>query len=219
MTNNNTVLAAAAASKSMTLVSGTNLADNLQGGGSNEEFFSKDGNDYVHGGGGNDLIHAGKGDDRLYGGDGDDGLIANGGNDHLEGGVGDDKLFGMEGNDTLYGGKGRDLLFGYKGNDVFVYKSLDESKPGLETHDILKPDTPHDAVPAFEGAGKAGGDKFDFTALGDLTWGKSLYVKDFWSFSYVCVDKNADGHPELEIAIYDGDVKAAQYTVDDFAFL
>jgi Ca2+-binding RTX toxin-like protein len=219
MSTNNTTASTSVSASGLTVISGTNLANSLSGGNRSEEIFARDGNDVVRAGAGNDLVHAGSGNDTLYGGSDNDCLIGDGGNDVLYGEAGNEKLFGKDGDDRLVGGTGRDLLFGYKGNDVFVYTSLNDSALGIDRHDILKRDTPTDSVPAFQGPGKAGGDKFDFSALGDLTWGKSLYVKDVTIHSYVYVDKNMDGRPEIEIAIYDSDTRASAYTVEDFIFL
>lgn len=90
------------------LVFGTNDADVITG--SNKA-------DCIVGGGGADVLNGGNGEDVLLGGDGADTL--NGGNsgDELFGGGADDTLVGGNGSDELYGEGGHDDLTGGNGPD------------------------------------------------------------------------------------------------------
>jgi len=71
---------------------------------------------------GDTLIATGNGSD-LMGGAGDDTLTGGAGNDRLEGG---------DGNDVLTGGGGADYLFSGSGADTFVFRSIQDSLPGME---------------------------------------------------------------------------------------
>lgn len=86
-------------------------------------------NDEIDGGAGDDKIRGISGNDWIYGKVGDDFAIGGEGNDHVLGGAGDDVLWGSGGDDVLSGGNGDDLLWGGaginiltagKGTDVFV---------------------------------------------------------------------------------------------------
>ena len=172
---------------------------------------------------GDDIINGVAGDDTIYGGGGSDTLFGSNGNDVLYGEAGaKDALFGGAGNDTLVGGAGKDALFGEGGADVFVFTKLSDSLPGggphtSYGHDIIKPSDPNSGK-GFDGAGSAGGDVIDLRGCGDLTWGKTLKVVDNYAHTYVEIDMNRDGKLDFELAIYDGTVKAAAYTVADFLF-
>jgi VCBS repeat-containing protein len=74
----------------------------------------------INGGTDKDVIYAMSGDDIVRGGLGDDVLYGDAGNDLLFGGAGDDRLVGGSGNDYLAGGTGSDVLSGGAGNDVIV---------------------------------------------------------------------------------------------------
>ena len=85
---------------------------------------------------------------RITGGSGNDILVGRGGNDTIDGGAG---------NDVLDGGLGYDILTGGAGNDTFRYGSaLAESGNGLNIRDVITD---------FQGAGAAGGDVIDLSAL------------------------------------------------------
>lgn len=170
----------------------------------------------------NDSIPGSRGDDTLIGGKGSDTLNAAGGNDLIIGGEGTkDKLVGGPGNDTLVGGPGKDQLFGGYGDDTFVFEKPSDSPPGGGAHtnyghDIIKPANPDDKRETFQGVGKPGGDKIDVSALGDLELGENLKTHDHYTHTYVTADTDGDGKPDFEVAIYDGDIKAKDYTADEF---
>jgi Ca2+-binding RTX toxin-like protein len=117
-------------------LTGTDLADSIDGMLLDDTISGLGGNDYLDGAGGNDVLDGGDGADEIRGGIGDDTLIGGLGNDHLidydganhmSGGDGDDSLVsgstggslldGGAGNDSLSGGNGTDTLAGGDGDD------------------------------------------------------------------------------------------------------
>jgi Ca2+-binding RTX toxin-like protein len=64
-------------------------------------------------------------------------LVGNTGNNLLDGGGGNDVLNGKDGNDTLIGGLGADSLVGEAGRDVFVFRNVNESRPGQANRDFI----------------------------------------------------------------------------------
>ncbi|OCR01521.1 peptidylprolyl isomerase [Oscillatoriales cyanobacterium USR001] len=90
------------------LVTGSSIADVING---------NQGNDTLSGEAGDDYLRGGKEDDSLSGGVGNDILSGNQGNDSLDGGAGNDFLRGGRGNDVLIGGDGNDILIGDLGGD------------------------------------------------------------------------------------------------------
>jgi Ca2+-binding RTX toxin-like protein len=113
--------------KGVTLT-GTGLADRLDGYMADDTISGLGGNDTLSGGAGNDLLDGGLDNDELWGGDGKDSLQGGFGNDFLDGGDGDDTLDGgydddrlqtsSTGNNLLRGGDGKDSLQGGVGNDT-----------------------------------------------------------------------------------------------------
>ena len=101
-------------SKTMPIISGTQLSESLYGTSEDDVIYGYGGDDEIRGYGGSDLLHGGEGNDTIYGGNG---------NDLLKGGEGDDKLYGYDGNDTLEGGIGFDYLWGGDGDDTYVINS------------------------------------------------------------------------------------------------
>lgn len=115
-----------------------------------------------------------KGDKRsliecAVGGDGNDKLIGNvkanvlegnAGKDKLEGWKGKDKLLGGDGKDRLHGGKGADTLGGGSGDDVFIFKKTSDTS-GRSADTIIA----SGGAKAFDGAGRAGGDRIDLSAI------------------------------------------------------
>ena len=104
--------------------------DELQGGASNDTFYSK---------GGNDTITSGDGSDILYGEDGKDYLAGGDGNDVINGGNGNDKIIGGfdAGQVTIKGGKatlvgGGDTLTGGAGADLFKYSKSGTKDEGAD---------------------------------------------------------------------------------------
>lgn len=80
------------------------------------------GADQLSGGGGDDQLHGGNGSDTLRGNGGDDWLLGGNGNDTLSGGSGRDVLEGWAGDDRLVGGGGRDayVVEADDGNDTII---------------------------------------------------------------------------------------------------
>ena len=70
-----------------------------------------------------DILNGGSGADIFDGGLGNDSIFGDDGNDSLFGGAGSDTLNGGLGNDTLIGGLGTNVLDGGAGLDVFVFSS------------------------------------------------------------------------------------------------
>jgi Ca2+-binding RTX toxin-like protein len=85
---------------------------------------------------------------KIVGGGGNDILLGRGGNDDIDGGAG---------NDVLEGGAGYDTLTGGAGNDTFRY--------GSAIADIGNALNVRDVITDFQGAGAAGGDVLDLSAL------------------------------------------------------
>lgn len=147
-------------------------------------------------------------------GSGDDVLIGSGAGNHLR---------GMAGDDTLQGGNGTDHLTGGAGHDVFVYKAWVESN-AEHTDQIVA----GDGGLAFDGAGAAAGDLIslaDVDANADLPGNQAfvfggraaghLWLEDVGDVTYAHAVIDEIGL-SLEIAIYDGAVRASAYTADDF---
>ena len=51
--------------------------------------------------------------------------------DVLVGTLGQDDIYGMEGNDIITGGANQDSLTGGSGKDIFIFKSIEDTKPNL----------------------------------------------------------------------------------------
>lgn len=128
---------------------GLSVDNTLFGYGGSDRLFGLGGNDTLDGGAGNDVIVGGNGDDILSGGfSGRDVLLGGGGNDSMSGGEELDQLRGGTGSDTLFGGQGRDVLVGGDFNagaflgdgavDVFLFLSVDESRPGGRSRDVIR---------------------------------------------------------------------------------
>ncbi|UVE16259.1 heme peroxidase [Pseudomonas sp. LS44] len=103
------------------IITGTNLANTLDGAAGNDVIQGLGGNDVLNGLGGLDLLLGGTGNDTLNGGDDNDTLSGDAGNDILNGGTGADTMNGGTGNDTYVvdnlgdvvseaGGNGTDLV-------------------------------------------------------------------------------------------------------------
>ena len=94
-------------------------ADTLRGGNGDDYVNAGDGNDTVFGGNGNDVISGGAGGtDTLNGEAGADFITGGGGVDIIDGGAGDDIWLGGDaGDDVITGGAGNDRIDGGAGND------------------------------------------------------------------------------------------------------
>ncbi len=111
------------------VLTGSNLADwidgfagndTLNGNGGNDFLLGRDGNDTLNGGNGDDVMSGGNGNDTMNGGTGNDVMTGGAGDDVVNGGAGNDVVLGGTGNDTLNGGDGNDIILGDKGNDTYV---------------------------------------------------------------------------------------------------
>lgn len=98
-------------------ISGSALADDLDGSDNADHLLAYGGNDTLDAGAGSDTIDAGAGDDFVFGGQGNDQIFGREGNDNLLGGDGADQIFGDEGNDVLTGSSRSDLILGGNGDD------------------------------------------------------------------------------------------------------
>jgi Ca2+-binding RTX toxin-like protein len=154
---------------------------------------------------------------------GADALSGTAGSETLGGLGGDDTLCGRAGDDWLDGGAGRDLLIGGAGDDVFVFAAVRHSAGG-SSDAILG----GDGAPAFEGAGRAGGDRIDLSGIdADTTrtgeqafeFGSGtgrLVVVERGGHSVVQASTDADAAFEFVLVIEDGAVPASAYTAADF---
>lgn len=98
-------------------LTGSAVANIINGNGGDDEIDGDDGDDQLFGGDGDDTITAGNGDDTVYGGIGRDDIFGTSGANTLYGGLDRDNIQGGTDADTAYGGDGDDLLFGLNGDD------------------------------------------------------------------------------------------------------
>ncbi|MGO4670630.1 peroxidase family protein [Bosea sp. 2RAB26] len=163
-------------------VTGGSGDDSLTGNGGNNTLNGGLGNDTLNGGGGTDTMIGGAGDD-IYITDGNDTLTeaANQGTDTVRSsvtftlannfenltltgngninGTGNNAanvIIGNGGNNTLTGGAGNDVMTGGAGSDTFLFNTTNESGVGVGNNDVITD---------FEGAGVAGGDIIDLSAI------------------------------------------------------
>lgn len=132
----------------------------LLGSDHSEWIIGRGGNDIIRGGHGDDTISGGREsdddggdelgaapagpgisnkhfDEQLYGGGGDDVLGGGGGAEWLTGGSGNDIVRGGSGDDAIIGGRGIDRSFGGEGADQFIYRSVQDARPGEQLDRIL----------------------------------------------------------------------------------
>ena len=140
---------------------GHDVINGEQGG--DTSLYGQAGNDAISGGQASDEIFGGSGDDTLYGGSAT--MVTGTSNDTLYGGSGADTIFGHDGDDLIVGGYGADNLSGNAGADTFRYLSV------LDTGDII-----HD----LEGAGSAGGDIIDLSAITTNFTGTTAAANSAW---------------------------------------
>jgi RTX calcium-binding nonapeptide repeat (4 copies) len=133
-------------------ITGSDVADYLDGGTGVDSLFGNGGLDFLFlrgsagsfasGGDGNDqifidssagmTIEGNGGNDFLNGGGGNDTIIAGAGNDQAFGGAGDDSITGDEGNDLLEGNAGNDSIWGGADNDtLYGHAGADVLRGGL----------------------------------------------------------------------------------------
>lgn len=159
----------------------------------------------------------------VWGQGGDDLLVGGDFADILGGGSGQDTLLGGGGADTLTGSTRADVLSGGAGDDLFRFATARES-----VGDTI---VASDETLAFEGAGAAGGDRIDVSAI-DANWslagnqafvfGSShdlgrLWAVDVGDVTHVRGNITGDAAPEFDLAINDGaGVHASDYAAVDF---
>ena len=110
---------------------GTEEADELAGGFSDDNICGLGGNDTLTGHNGNDILRGGAGNDTLRGGAGNDELHGEAGDDKLYSGTGDDKLYGGPGRDELIVEGGSNMLDGGEGKDIAIYMNTGGVKANL----------------------------------------------------------------------------------------
>jgi hypothetical protein len=133
------------------------------------------------------------------------------GNDILAGSGANETLLGGYGSNTLYGGGGADNLYGQGDSDTFVYLSTKDSGNTKATRDTIQ---------GFTGAGMAGGDVIDLSAIdadskaagnqafhllgGDVSFhniaGEIRWVHELGD-TIVQGDVNGDGKADFAIAV------------------
>jgi len=173
---------------------------------------------FATGGAGNGLAN------RMTGSDFGNTLIGLGGGDTLLGAGGDDFLRGGDGADRISGGAGLDVLMGGRGADVFDFDRAAHSVG--RSRDVLRA---ADGGGAFDGAGRAAGDRIDLAGIdanaavaGDqaFVFGRSgaggLAVVDLDGRTLVRGNTDADAAFEFEFLIEDGGVRASAYAAADF---
>lgn len=149
---------------------GTNFADTLGGGTSDDRIEGGDGDDRLQGGSGSDILSGDGGDDFLDGGAGNDFLLGSSGNNTLNGGDGDDTLNSAGGADITDGGAGSDHWSGSFDGLASGLTLIVDSTPGATT--MASNGTTIRNVESFIIAGTAHADvivggAFDDTLLGD----------------------------------------------------
>jgi Ca2+-binding RTX toxin-like protein len=165
-------------------LTGTMVADLIEGYGGNDSLTGLDGDDVIRGFDGNDSLYGNRGDDDMTGGDGDDYMEAGLGNDLVNGGngndvmlgfAGKDRMFGGTGNDTMKGGAGADLLKGEDGDDEMVGGVGNDTLAGQLGNDLMNGGDGNDLMEGHAGFdrmfGGAGNDIMDGGAGDDLLKG------------------------------------------------
>ena len=194
--------------------------DTMMGTGRHNILIGNGGSDYLSGHGASDRLRGGGGRDGLAGGDGSDRLVGEAGDDRLRGEDGRDLLHGGGGRDTITGGSGRDVLIGGAGDDRFAFNAASDSPVGRGRCDVV---TAGGEAAAFDAPGAGGGDLFDLTGLGDLSWGGrgkgAIWLRDVGDETRCYVSTDRDARAEFELAVDDGAVLASAYRAADFLFV
>lgn len=176
-------------------------------------------------GGGDDVFHGenGRVSGAVWGQGGNDLMIGGAFADILGGGGGNDTLTGGGGRDVLTGAAGADLLSGGAGDDVFRFAASGEA-----TGDRI---VASGGVAAFEGAGIAGGDIIDLSAIDahtglagnqQFSFGTTqgigaLWAVDVGDVTHIRGNTAGGAAAEFDLAILDGaGVHASDYTAADF---
>lgn len=176
-------------------------------------------------GGGDDVYHGenGRVSGAVWGQGGNDLLIGGRGADALGGGSGADTLTGGAGADTLTGAAGADVLSGGAGDDVFRFASASDV---VGDRIVASP-----GAVAFGGAGVAGGDRIDLSAIDadtglaghqSFVFGASqdagrLWAVDVGNVTHIRGSFDGDAAFDFDLAINDGArVHAIDYAAIDF---
>ena len=150
------------------LVFGRGGDDDLHGSDGNDTLAGGGGNDTIHGEDGDDVLHGGSDDDQLFGHLGDDRLDGGSGHDTIHGGQGDYDLAGGKGDDALHGNAGDDRLTGGDGADTLFGGDGNDTLSGLDDEaDYLNGGAGDDWLVAGGGDIVTGGDGADTVVLGD----------------------------------------------------
>lgn len=176
-------------------------------------------------GAGNDVYRAegGTAANAVWGQAGNDILSGGKGADILGGGTGQDTLRGGDGADVITGGAGADRLSGGAGDDLFRFGNASDA-----TGDRI---VSGDGAAAFQGAGTAGGDRIDLSAIDadiglsghqHLAFGTSHAVGHVWAedvgdVTYIRANTGGVAGADFELAVLDGaGVGASAYASIDF---
>ncbi len=189
-------------------LSGTGMADLIDGQGGNDNIRGGSGADILLGGLGNDTVEGNRGDDKILGGDGDDKLHGDSGNDTVVGGSGDDILFGDGGNNLINGQSGSDVIIGGGGQQTFVFAS-DILGDNLFDIDLIQDFQKSDFLD-FSDYLLAGGtisfDRINNELLEiDLSGEDQINVLGSKSALDAAESQVVFGVPDLEIGLYDTD--------------
>ena len=151
-------------------INGTDYADVLIGGPSDDVISGGDDLDQIGGYDGDDVLSGGAGNDVIYGGFGVDSIFGGSENDQLHGNEDDDLLYGEIGFDTLFGHTGDDQLSGGEDDDSLVGSSGNDTLLGDGGHDALIGGLDNDSLWGGTGAdvlnGGAGNDVLNGLAVG-----------------------------------------------------
>lgn len=138
--------------RKVTVMSGDEGRDRLQGTANDEAIFGLDGSDRIDAGRGDDIVQGGRGFDWINGGHGADVLYGGAGRDTLKGKRGNDVLDGGDGRDKISGGAGNDLLTGGRNADKFIFTNgsgrdvITDFEEGLDKLSFTR----HDMANEFE---------------------------------------------------------------------
>jgi serralysin len=146
---------------------------------------------------GADLLDLGGGNDRGYGGDGADSIY---------GGSKRDRIWGDGGNDDLFGGASQDTLLGGSGSDTFHFVARNESRSGVNRHDIIKDFSSADGdvidLSAIDARPGGGDNSFDF--IGSVAFSGArgeLHIEIVGGDLLVQGDLNGDSVADFEILV------------------
>jgi hypothetical protein len=131
------------------VITGSALADRLDGYGGNDTLIGNAGNDDLRGFDGNDTLSGGAGDDVLNGGAGDDTLDGGAGNNRINGDTGSDTLVlaGGRGSYTALAINGHDYLIGPEGaNQVTNVEQVRFADTTVAFADAIAGAAPFDAL-------------------------------------------------------------------------